>query len=571
MTRSRRFQIEHPVVRLQRATAQTNRHLPISTAPIFPFEVAGKLFTVAMVWTVPTQADEAKTWSAAKRERMKVVSRQRRVIFNDDMYELDRTWANTEEGLLKGRMIPLVGTQVDTVSVSIIEADAPVYDSKVQPIYGLDAHGEDPAYWPNIGPNIKTLAKQGKCPIQIHTDFAHKHSMEMWAHLRMNDVHDSFLAGWLSLWKKKHRDLLVDTQGMLPDKRLYVTAKNMTHEECRRRKLEIVEEVAGRYDIDGFELDYIRHCVLFSRTMRGEPVTRQEVQIMTSLMRQMRQLTDEAAARRGRPIVIAARVPDTLIQSMNIGLDVRTWLEEDLVDILIIGGGYAVFSLDPTEFVEIARPYGVAVYPCINVPRYPLAARRALAARWYRAGADGIYTWNQGSPFEYKTGEDLIENRRREYADLYEIGDPKMLVGKDKLYPVQNRVNKTYHFIAGNAPLPLTLEAGASHKIPLPIGDDVEATAGSASAPRLTLELHLKGPVREYNMSTSLNGQRLTDGERRDLDPNKTHVMRYQLSAPPLKIGENVVEVSISRVQVYPPVSKQAVTLYAMQLFVDYP
>lgn len=72
-------------------------------------------------------------------------------------------------------------------------------------------------------------------------------------------------------------------------------------------------------------------------------------------------------------------------------------------------------------------------------------------------------------------------------------------------------------------------------------------------------------------MSTSLNGQRLTDGERRDLDPNKTHVMRYQLSAPPLKIGENVVDVSIARVQVYPPISKQAVTLYSMQLFVDYP
>jgi len=524
---------------------------------------------VVMVWMVQTQAEETKTWSAAKRERMKVVARQRRVIFNDDMYELDRTWANTAEGLLKGRMIPLVGTQVDTISISIIEADAPVYDSKVQPVYGQDAHGEDPSYWPNVGPNIKTLAKQGKCPIQIHTDFAHKHSMESWAHLRMNDVHDSFIPGWLSLWKKEHRDLLVDTQGRLEDKKLYVTAKDMTHEECRQRKLEIVEEVAGRYDIDGFELDYIRHPVQFSRTMRGEPVTQQEVRIMTSLMRQIRQLTDEAAAHRGRPIVIAARVPDTLILSMNIGLDVRTWVQEDLIDILIVGGGYAVFSLDPTEFIEIARPYGVTVYPCINTPRYPLAARRALAAKWYHAGADGIYTWNQGSPFEYKTGDDLMETRRRRFADLYEIGDPQMLAGKDKLYLTDNRVNKNYHFVSGDAPLPLTLKPGASHKIPLPIGDDVEAAAQSGNIASLPLDLHLKGAAREYNVSTTLNGQRLADGQRSALDPKETtYIMRYQLSAPPLKIGENVVEVSIAG---GPRAGHKAVTLYAMQLFIDYP
>ena len=100
----------------------------------------------------------------------------------------------------------------------------------------------------------------------------------------MSDVHDSFLAGWLSLWKKEHSELLIDTEGMLEDKKLYVTAKDFSHETCRRRKLEIIEEIASRYDIDGFELDFIRHPVLFSRTMRGEAVTADEVQIMTSLM-----------------------------------------------------------------------------------------------------------------------------------------------------------------------------------------------------------------------------------------------------------------------------------------------
>ena len=293
---------------------------------------------------------------AAKQARIEAVHRQRRVIYNDDMYELDRKWANTAEGFLKGRLKPLVGTHVDTISFSVIEADAPVYDSKVQPIYG-DAHAGPPPYWPNITDNIKALAKAGQCPIQIITDFAHDNGMESWAHVRMNDVHDSFLPGWLSTWKKEHPELLVDSTEVIRDMEkypmaLYVTSLDFTHEVVRQRKLEIIEEVCQRYDIDGFELDYIRHPVLFNRTMRGLPVTAEEVQIMTSLHRRIRRLTDEAAARRGRPILLTVRVPDTFEQSMNIGLDVKAWLNEDLVDILIAGGGYAPFTMPVDEIIK---------------------------------------------------------------------------------------------------------------------------------------------------------------------------------------------------------------------------
>ena len=276
--------------------------------------------------------------SQAKRGRQKAVERQRRVIFNDDMYELNRKWSNTAEGLLKGRLKPLVGTHVDTISFSVIEADAPVYNSKVQPIYG-DAHGGPPPYWPNITANIKALAKAGQCPIQIVTDFAHENGMESWAHVRMNDTHDSFIKGWLSNWKNEHREFWVkspDDSGTKDQHPLglYKSALDFTHKEVRDRKCEIIEEVSERYDIDAFELNYIRHPVLFSNTMRGRPVTAEEVQIMTDLHRRM---TDEAAAKRGRPILLAVRVPDSLKLAMNIGLDVKTWVKEDLVDIVTDG------------------------------------------------------------------------------------------------------------------------------------------------------------------------------------------------------------------------------------------
>jgi hypothetical protein len=536
-------------------------------------------------------ANTQSNWSEQKQARVNAVGRQRRIIFNDDLYELDRKDADTPRGLLKRRLRPLVGTQVDTISFSIIEADTPVYDSKVQPIYGADAHGEDPAYWPNIGPNIKALARQGRCPIQIITDFAHEHGMESWAHMRMNDVHDSFLEGWLSLWKKEHRELLVDTDRMLPDKKLYVSANDMTHEQCRQRKLEIVEEVAGRYDIDGFELDYLRQPVLFSRTMRGEPVTPVQIQIITSMMREFRVLADQAASRRGRAIILAVRVPDTIAKARHIGLDIEQWLEQDLVDILIIGGGYAPFTLDLREFVELARPYGVPVIPCINRGKYSLLFRaRALASRWHQAGADGIYTFNFGTPFEYKAGEELEDIRRQNYACLYEIGDPQTLVGKDKLYRTDGPVNRHYRFIAGEPPLPQAIEPGSSRRISLWIGDDVETAARAGDIARLLLELHLTGPRNwwdivgsygnlpfdkdpagphcEIPLSTTLNGRCLEGGERIVLDALKsTFILRYQLEAPPLKVGRNIIEVARIAGRA---VSDEKMTLEEVRLSVSY-
>ena len=128
------------------------------------------------------------------------MQRQRRVIFNDDAYELSRDDANTAEGFLKRRLKPLAGTHVDVISWSVLGgwADTPVSDSKSQPIHG-DAHGGPPPYWPKVTGNIKALIKAGRCPLQIVIDFARAGGMEVFASIRMNDVDDSFIPGGITL------------------------------------------------------------------------------------------------------------------------------------------------------------------------------------------------------------------------------------------------------------------------------------------------------------------------------------------------------------------------------------
>ena len=487
-------------------------------------------------------------WSEAKRARVAAARVRRRIIFNDDSHDLAQVDANTPEGFLGHRIAPLAGTQVDTISWSVLcgQFDAPAYDSKVQPIYG-DAHGGPMHYWPRVTANVKALARAGHCPFQLVVDFAHNHGMEAFASVRMNDVHDSFMGpNAMTVWKLTHQELLVDTRGTLPEFELYTTAQDFSHREVHDRKLEIIGEICDRYDVDGFELDYIRHPVLFSRRMRGEPCTPDEIEIVTSLMQEIRGLTDAAAARRGRPLLIAVRVPDTFGRCLDNGMDVQAWLDRDLTDIIIAGGGYSPWRMPAAAWVEAARPHGVPVYPCANVGwGPPLPVARGLAANWYRAGTDGVYFWNLATPFEFMTGDELVAARRRCYACLYEVGDPDALRGKDKQFGVGDAADASggalpyYAHVSSPRPLPLEskrgpLRTGVIGRVPLLVGDDVERTPPT----KATLTVGFDDPAWREALVVRLNGHELPPGE------GATDGVLALDALGPLRSGRNFVEIA---------------------------
>ena len=528
-----------------------------------------------------TQSDDAR-WSASKRARVEAARARRRVIFNDDTYELSRDDAGTPEGFLSRRLKPLAGTHVSTIAWSVLGgwADAPVYDSKVQPIYG-DAHGGPPADWPKVTENIKSMVAGGVCPFQAVIDFSRDGGMEAFASIRMNDVHDSFKPTGLTIWKLRHPEWLVDTNGTLPEFELYTSSQDFSHEPVRRRKLQIIEEICEGYDVDGFELDYIRHPVLFSRRMHGEPCTQDEIEIMTSLMRQVREMTDAAAARRGHPVLIATRVPDSFALSLDNGLDLQAWLEQDLVDIVIAGGGYAPCSLPVEEFIEASRPHGVQVYPCINQGAASgvsggafLEGVRGLASTWYRAGADGVYFWNLGTPFEYKTGDDLVETRSRVYACLDEVGEPEVLADKAKLFCVDSGpsgVQSNYAHISSRWPLPMvskrgTLRRGVIGRVPLRVGDDIEARRPT----RATLAVEFDDAAWREALLFRLNGEELRDGKFAAASGGQRGgSLSYAVSVPPLKSGRNFIEVAAVAAR-HVEIPESLVTINAIRLRVEY-
>jgi hypothetical protein len=102
----------------------------------------------------------------------------------------------------------------------------------------------------------------------------------------------------------------------------------------------IVNEVLTNYDVDGIQLNFMRHAIFFRGTAWwGRDATSSEIGDMNSMMAGIRAITDAAAARIGHPVLISVLVPDSTTYAKKIGLDLETWVREHYVD-LIVGGDY---------------------------------------------------------------------------------------------------------------------------------------------------------------------------------------------------------------------------------------
>ncbi len=186
-------------------------------------------------------------------------------------------------------------------------------------------------------------------------------------------------------------------------------------------------------------------------------------------------------------------------------------------------------------------------------------------------GADGVYTWNLGTPFEFRTGRELDEIRNRYYACLSEIGEAGMLVGKSKLFCVDNgegEVMPYYAHISSRWPLPIpskhgVLSTGVIGRVPLVVGDDLEARRPD----RATLMVSIDDVGWKDALVFRLNGDELVGGEFvPGADDDGGGRLDFAVTAPPLKTGSNFVEVAAKQVAI----PDNPVKVTAIKLRVEY-
>ena len=240
---------------------------------------------------------------------------------------------------------------------------------------------------------------------------------------------------------------------------------------------------------------------------------------MTDLLRRIREMTEDVGLDRGRPILVAVRVPASVPFCEAAGLDVKRWLEDGLVDLLVPGE----LELSPwEEMVTLGHSHNVSVYPCLSwtgskkrkgppevQSDLPRRSFRARAMNIWHAGADGVYSFN------LPDGLDPANSIWRE------LGDPQTLASLDKDYfphgywraLLGNDFRDMRRFV--KAPLPpfpegpVTLELGQPHEVTVTIGEDL---TGEGHPPvKVTLSLNTTSPVNANALAVTLNDHPLTD------------------------------------------------------------
>ncbi len=439
-------------------------------------------------------------------------------------------------------------------------------------------------HWDLPKENIEVL---GPDPVQHAVRFAHDNRMEFFFSLRMNDIHCAVYPGlgYWSPFKLENPQLL---QSRIDPDRFQETflpwikgestdhphtalleywgnggertidkfrnssmgpisfswpAFDYAHPEVRQRLLGVVEEATRRYDLEGIELDWCRHPLIFKYGQE-----RRYVPVMTDFMHQVHQVLEERGKQRGRPIHLSMRVPDSPSLALGVGLDVEEWVARGWVDFLIAGFGSLPYSFPVEEWIRLGHDHGIPVYGGLSWKHVfdHVEAVRGAAYRLWDEGVDGLHTFNFLDPARFQS--------------LSEIGDPEALARMDKMYQIdldRKRVGYMNETLwPGQLPLSFTTQSGsAQHDLGMKIADRPE------KASRITVQTRWDLASESDRISWRLNGQKQPhpraatgdqagwlEWETQDLQKGEN---TFQVTVQPPESGDASKPVSLEELRVW--------------------
>ncbi len=451
-------------------------------------------------------------------ERRELAFKPRGILMNNDGCDVlyyPREKALTAADFLARRTTGLAGTGVGAIAYCTISSGFSFFthDTKVGTL--LDRQPGDFGLQPRMRNIARELIDQGADCLKLVVDHAHAHGQEAFWSMRMNDTHDSAYhpdRPYLLYppLKVEHPEWLVgDPIRRTPYGRW--SSVNYAVPEIRELAFRYLDEVCRGYDIDGIEMDFFRHLCYFPNTANGGVATAEEAAMMTDLMRRVRAMTEVVGLERGRPILVAIRVPDSAEFSREMGLDIEGWMAEGLVDILVTS---CYFRLQPWgASVALGQRHGVAVYPGLSESRVTgetrfrrgsLEALRGRATNAWQAGANGLYLFNHFNPA----------------SPLWkELASPAALRGLDKLFHVTVRDGRPGAWLAGGErhlrrPIltpgqPLSLEPGRPAALEVDLGEDLAGAQAAGLRPRVTAHVRQRGLAEPGRLAVALQGQDL--------------------------------------------------------------
>jgi len=431
---------------------------------------------IALLMCASGEAAPVESAEMAK-VRQKAKHRTRRIIYNNDGCDALTAGASTIEGFLSKRMNAAIGTQVDSVFYCTGATTMFTHRAEVGETLGRQVTDSSSAMARHGRDNLTALRELGHDPLDLAVKVCHKNGLEVFFTHRINDIHDTFLDWELSTWKREHPEYLMGKREDMKkyngnDPRHWWSALDFERPEVLDYLIAIISDVCRRYDIDGIEIDYFRSPMFFRPNLAYQPATPAQLSILSGFQRRVREVAYQEGNRRGRPILVATRVPMTVGKCRHVGIDIKAWLAENLLDVLTTGGGYVPFTMPTRELVVLGHDHDVPVYPTISASGMKdrfrsIKAWRGAAANAWHNGADGVYLFNT---FPTTPG----------HPHFTQLGDPEALRCADKVFAIDNRKvteGDLAQAIKQDQILPVELPAKGEARLVLPIGDDIAAAA----------------------------------------------------------------------------------------------
>ncbi|MCP4783282.1 MAG: family 10 glycosylhydrolase [Fuerstiella sp.] len=385
------------------------------------------------------------------------------------------------------------GSQIDSVFLDMGRLGQVLYPSKF-----LD---------PLVNADFQKWRAQGIDVVERQVAEFKKRGLEVFWNHRVSEV-DLNVKGTGAAWKDKpaplkkaHPDWVLDTpwwrHGLW----------NFSVPAVREHTVKALREVAEMYDLDGLQLDFARHvpCLPVGRQweLRGH---------VTELMRLARRMMLDIARKRGRPLLLAAKVPRNLDGCRIDGFDIEVWAKENLVDVLTLGS--RSLDIDLAGYRRLTAKSHIKLLPCFDDHhatdgyRYaPIEVLRGVFANWWQQGADGVSTFNwSNAPPELCRQMAQRPGPLTHQMAYHEVGNPATMLNKDKTFVVERQGGYPWAtgFFNRNDTAPLPRPVSREEPLLLNIADDLPQQATKVK--RLFLRAIIFGAKQDDAFDATLNG-----------------------------------------------------------------
>ena len=462
----------------------------------------------------------------------------------------------------------LPGSQLDAICIDVSNEGVAHYRSRI--------------LRPVEHPGLMKWREQGLDYFDALIKHGRRRGKEIWWGLRMNEIERGDLAGYepsqyaefkeRNPVKAAHPEWLIRSwwwQGFW----------NYAVKEVRDYRLSVIREVVEQYDFDGVHLDFLRHTPHLPPGKQWE-----NREHLTGFMRDVRAMLQEHAAIRGRPILLAARVPDSVAGCHTDGLDIGIWAAQGLVDVLILGT--RTMNVDVGAFRKATAGAPVKLIPsfdCFHATDgyhgdQSIDLLCGVFGNYLHQGADGVGIFNNPAGSAEHAGKlGLAQQANYDPAILTMIGSLDTISGKPRYYAVERRGgyahNEGHGSLNAGARLPLALRFdGSASTVTLPVWEPVKS--GAKARLRLVLFDH----VESDEVTVQLNGvalkRDLVDRQWKDarifsprpqpetvtpgavvknLAAQKLTRVEFLVSVAVLRRGPNTLAISVDRKGPFPP------------------